>query len=312
MEEIDGNAMKCKEMISMKFEELMKELKERENELIQKVEEIKEQKKKEIYIQKDEMEMMLHGIKTTSQITQIMIENGTQIEIGKSQKQVMARLDTLNSFPYSFEPIHDSYFNFNSIKIDDIIQNINHFGEIIIKDPTIPVPFIIGGRLGLGFHRDYSKIAENQEPLVQFGSEGNEDGQFNVPMNLTTNSRGEIIVSDRDNHRIQIFNREGKFLRKFGNDGYGYGYGYGYKNNQLNRPRGVSIDQTNDQIVVADTESKFLIQKVIFSGNLVQREMEMVNLKVLFRWQSIRMEIILSLIKKIIESKILIQLINSF
>ena len=58
MEEIDGNAMKCKEMISLKFEELMKELKEREKKIIVEIDEIKEQKKKEISIQKDEMEMM--------------------------------------------------------------------------------------------------------------------------------------------------------------------------------------------------------------------------------------------------------------
>ena len=239
--------MKCKEMISMKFEELMKELKEREKKMIVEIEEIKEQKKKEIYIQKDEMEMMLHGIKTTSQITQILIENGTQIEIGKSQKQLMARLDTLNSFPYSFEPIHDSYFNFNSIKIDDLIQNINHFGEMVTKDPgissipTLSVPVVIGGR------RDYSKIAENQQPLIQFGSKGNEDGQFDFPRCVAINSQGEIIVCDRANHRIQIFNRDGEFVRKFGTEVK--------ENVQFNQPFGVSVDQRNDQIIVSDTHN---------------------------------------------------------
>ena len=78
--------------------------------MIEKVEEQKDVHKKEILIQKEEMELILNGMKATTEITEILIVNGSNIEIGKSKKQVVARLDTLNSFPLSLEPIHDSIF----------------------------------------------------------------------------------------------------------------------------------------------------------------------------------------------------------
>jgi len=44
------------------------------------------------------------------------------------------------------------------------------------------------------------------------------------------------------NHRIQVFDRNGKFLFKFGSG-------------QFNQPCGVTVDQRNNQIVVADTHN---------------------------------------------------------
>jgi len=71
-------------------------------------------------------------------------------------------------------------------------------------------------------------------PVSQFGSEGEGDGQFHSPRCVACNSRGEIVIADGHNHRIQVFDRDGKFLFKFG-------------------PCGVTVDQRNNQIVVADT-----------------------------------------------------------
>ena len=45
------------------------------------------------------------------------------------------------------------------------------------------------------------------------------DGQFNSPQAVTCNSKGEIIVADCENHRFQVFDRNGKFLFKFGSEG---------------------------------------------------------------------------------------------
>jgi DNA-binding beta-propeller fold protein YncE len=53
-----------------------------------------------------------------------------------------------------------------------------------------------------------------------WGEYGSGDGQLNSPMRL--NIRGNaLLVADRDNDRVQMFDLNGRFLRKFGTQGYG-------------------------------------------------------------------------------------------
>jgi len=67
------------------------------------------------------------------------------------------------------------------------------------------------------YRRDYSKV--NDQPVSRFGSKGARDGEFDDPSSVACNSRGEIVVADFNNHRIQVFDRDGKFLFKFGSEG---------------------------------------------------------------------------------------------
>nr|XP_006814333.1 PREDICTED: tripartite motif-containing protein 2-like [Saccoglossus kowalevskii] len=50
-------------------------------------------------------------------------------------------------------------------------------------------------------------------------TEGDKDGEVSRPCFLARNSKGHIIAADNQNHRIQIYDSDGKFLRKFGNHG---------------------------------------------------------------------------------------------
>lgn len=59
--------------------------------------------------------------------------------------------------------------------------------------------------------------------LFSFGSGGDDDGQFNLPIAIAVNSLGEIVVGDAFSAAVQIFSAEGKFLRKFGRRGDGRG-----------------------------------------------------------------------------------------
>jgi len=84
------------------------------------------------------------------------------------------------------------------------------------------------------------------QPVSRFGgAEGSGKGQFRGPNSVACNSRGEIVVTDCSNHRIQVFDRTGKFLFKFGSRGQG----------QLQYPWCVTVDQRNNQIVVADSDN---------------------------------------------------------
>ena len=93
------------------------------------------------------------------------------------------------------------------------------------------------------YHRDYNAVGTN--PVLQFGSGGSGDGQLNQPYGVACNSRSDILVVEYGNHRVQVFDKAGKFLFKFGSKGNG--------NGQFSNPSGVVVDQRNNQIVVADT-----------------------------------------------------------
>ena len=68
-------------------------------------------------------------------------------------------------------------------------------------------------------------------------------GQFNMPIGLTTNSRDDIFVADRQNHRIQRLSSSGKFLMAYGGPGSRLG--------SLTFPEDVAV--SGERLFVADT-----------------------------------------------------------
>jgi sugar lactone lactonase YvrE len=47
-----------------------------------------------------------------------------------------------------------------------------------------------------------------------WGGEGAAPGQFRVPHSIVTTADGQLFVADRSNERIQVFDREGNFVRE--------------------------------------------------------------------------------------------------
>ena len=50
---------------------------------------------------------------------------------------------------------------------------------------------------------------------------GNGPGEFNRPEGLCVDKQDRLYVADSCNHRIQIFDPQGKFLRTYGKAGRG-------------------------------------------------------------------------------------------
>jgi len=91
--------------------------------------------------------------------------------------------------------------------------------------------------------RNYSGIG----PVVRFfGSEGECNGELCRPWGVCCDKDGNIIVADRSNNRIQIFDCYGKFRLKFGSAGS--------RNGQFDRPAGVTCD-CEGRIIVADKDN---------------------------------------------------------
>lgn len=135
-------------------------------------------------------------------------------------------------------------------------------------------------------------------PRVIFGRKGAKEGELNWPRGVCALRGGALAVCDSSNHRVCVFDREGKFLRQFGGYGSGRGQldsaagiatfksklivsdrynhrvcifdmdgtyvnsfgGHGQSNGKFNNPWGVAVDELGT-IYVADKVSTFAVTR---------------------------------------------------
>jgi len=97
----------------------------------------------------------------------------------------------------------------------------------------IPVPPLPHNPPGLDFSLYEAKL--------NGGMDG--DGDLNGPSGLAFDKDENLHIVDSHNHRVQVFAKDGAFLRKFGSRGIGDG--------ELNLPWGIAIDDDSN-IYVAD------------------------------------------------------------
>jgi DNA-binding beta-propeller fold protein YncE len=55
------------------------------------------------------------------------------------------------------------------------------------------------------------KFSKDGKLLTQWGMPGTGPGEFNLPHSICVDAKGRIIVGDRENNRIQVFDADGKF-----------------------------------------------------------------------------------------------------
>lgn len=93
-------------------------------------------------------------------------------------------------------------------------------------------------------HRVRVVDAKSGEPLFDFGTRGKDPGNFNFPRDMVVGKDGRLYIVDSGNFRVQIFDRDGKFLKTFGNIGRQLG--------QFSRPKEIASDPSGN-IYVTDT-----------------------------------------------------------
>ena len=90
---------------------------------------------------------------------------------------------------------------------------------------------------------DAGKFPCQFEYIEKYGGKGSEDGQLNCPGGLAFSKKGlGLFVCDLQNHRIQVFTKEG--ARHFGKRGDGYG--------EFNEPYFIAINSNEDKLFVSD------------------------------------------------------------
>ena len=63
-----------------------------------------------------------------------------------------------------------------------------------------------------------------------------------MPHEMAVSKDGNIVISDRQNHRISVFSKNGDLIKRFGD----FGEGKDAKGNQFSEPHGVAVGENGD------------------------------------------------------------------
>ena len=127
------------------------------------------------------------------------------------------------------------------VRIDDNkdgIYNISYFPRV---QGTIKLLVKVNGE-----HIHGSPFAVIVKPfqvtsVLCIGKKGSGEGLLNEPMGVAVTAKDEVVVADNQNHRVQVFDINGTFLRSFGHKGENAG--------EFKNPTGIAIDKDRNILV---------------------------------------------------------------
>ncbi|GAB4348787.1 MAG: hypothetical protein Kow006_09850 [Gammaproteobacteria bacterium] len=90
------------------------------------------------------------------------------------------------------------------------------------------------GGVGSEKHQIHVFDIEKREFLFDIATRGKDEGQLNLPRDVSIGPDGLLYVTDGGNFRIQVFTQDGKFVRTWGKAGMRYG--------NFSRPKGIATD----------------------------------------------------------------------
>jgi hypothetical protein len=147
----------------------------------------------------------------------------------------------------------------NIVVLEPHYQRVNHFtsdGRLVEQwgksgtnqgQFTLPRAVAVNAR-GEMYVSEYSTLervqrfsAGGRNVQLAFGVAGTGQGQFNRAEGLCLDGHGRVYVADSCNHRIQVFDADGKFLRAYGRPGSGLG--------ELSYPYDIQVDPAGIQYV---------------------------------------------------------------
>ncbi|MBK8000497.1 MAG: hypothetical protein IPK15_17720 [Verrucomicrobia bacterium] len=149
--------------------------------------------------------------------------------------------------------------NGNIVIVEPHYQRVNHFapdGTLVeqwgahgTNGGQLVLPrSVAANRHGDIFVSEYTTVdrvqgfsANGRKPILLFGKPGTGNGEFNRAEGLDVDAQDRIYVADSCNHRIQIFSRDGKWLKTYGKAGRGLG--------ELSYPFDVRVDRAGRQYV---------------------------------------------------------------
>ena len=148
--------------------------------------------------------------------------------------------------------------------------DILHSGGDVFSTSADPIVDLTSKLITANIYPPKSQI-KRQKMIYhcKFGEFGVMEGQFTEPSGVAVNAQNDIIVADTNNHRIQIFDKEGRFKFQFGE--------CGKRDGQLLYPNRVAVVRASGDIIVTERSPTHqvgtILNALVFVFNEQLREM---------------------------------------
>lgn len=247
-------------------------LEEREHDLLKCIDQTRQYKTKLLINQMETLSLALSKLARTSDLLNESLESTNAFDLITASERATIELKTIRGIRSDLVPCEDDAIIF--VPPDTtFLRAISSIGSVSLNSSTSrlmrshnkdtqPLKFLQNNDSTDLFQSNNTTLPIRNRPIyganlivakdtgplpsLQFGTEGEGDGQLCRPWGVCCDRLGNIIVADRSNNRIQVFNSIGKFLYKFGSQGTGPG--------QFDRPAGVTVNPQGN-IVVADKDN---------------------------------------------------------
>lgn len=197
-----------------------------------------EEEIKQVILDLEELEFFLHSVKHEEHLL-----------------RSLSKVDSDTLLLYSF-PVTKSRFLTLNFSAEKVVE-AEPFDSI-----STGRPLSVSKILCVSLHsRDYSSIRQLALSVGKNHEAGCADGQFCCPSGIAISPKNEIYICDRWQHRIQVFDSQGKFLFKFGSNGNEQG--------QFDYPMGITLDHTKQFILITDS-GNHRVQIFDLKGNFLR------------------------------------------
>ncbi|XP_064484672.1 B-box type zinc finger protein ncl-1-like [Ornithodoros turicata] len=112
----------------------------------------------------------------------------------------------------------------------------------------------------------HTKSAIKRQKIIyhsKFGEFGVREGQFTEPSGVAVNAQGDIVIADTNRHRIQVFDRGGRFKLRFGE--------CGRRDGQLHYPNRVFVVRAFGDIIVTERSPTHQVQVFNQYGHFLRK-----------------------------------------
>ena len=221
-ESFDDQLSQIKIQIERYFLLLLNSLKKKERELLKELKEIASRHKREKDQHKQSLSEIEFMLKQTQENIHSNVLKETQTGIVKMLEQQQREIEAkLNSKRLLFDFDNTLLDRINCIKIKTVFN------------PKVPTLSVV----------DYKNKVQ---PILSVGGAGKTEGQFNCPWGVSVDyTTDNIYVADQQNNRVQVLDRNGIYLFKFGDtDGTG----------KMNIPSTIAISAKKVFVTLAETK----------------------------------------------------------
>jgi len=138
IEEVNARAKQVEMEIQAACEKLREMANEREAQLLSEIETVRFEKEKELLDQKHHLEFLLIGIRESTQFGEVLVKEGSDLEVASSQKEVVSRLTSLENERENsqIEPATDAnvVFEGEEVGIRQMGEASKRFGAVVSRD----------------------------------------------------------------------------------------------------------------------------------------------------------------------------------